>query len=180
MTADCLAGERRFGVVLIARGSEVGGGDQRVDVGTVAHIETATPFRDGRWALLVRGTHRIRITTWLPDDPYPQAVFEDLVDPPSTGIDDLVARAESSLRRTLALLSELGNASAMPQGLDLGKEADVRAWRLCALAPVNPVDRQQLLETADPTQRMTVLIDLCDAVASDVERLLSAGSSGQP
>ena len=26
---DCLAGDRRFGVVLIERGSEVGGGDQR-------------------------------------------------------------------------------------------------------------------------------------------------------
>jgi Lon protease-like protein len=145
----------------------------------MARIETAAPFPDGRWSLLVRGTHRIRITTWLPDDPYPQAEFEELVDRPSAGIEQLIAKAESSLRRTLALLSELGNASALPQNLDLGKDADVRGWRLCALAPVNPVDRQQLLETPDPLERMTLLVNLCDAVSSDVERLLATGSSGQ-
>ena len=39
LMADCLAGDGAFGVVLIARGSEVGGGDQRVDVGTVARID---------------------------------------------------------------------------------------------------------------------------------------------
>ncbi len=55
MVADCLAGDRRLGVVLIARGSEVGGGDQRVDVGTLASIETAEPAADGRWHLAVEG-----------------------------------------------------------------------------------------------------------------------------
>ena len=55
LTDDCLAGDGEFGVVLIARGSEVGGGDQRFGVGTVAHIEAASPFDDGRWALLAEG-----------------------------------------------------------------------------------------------------------------------------
>ena len=31
---DCLEGDRRFGVVLIERGSEVGGGDTRARLGT--------------------------------------------------------------------------------------------------------------------------------------------------
>ena len=38
LMAECLDGDGEFGVVLIARGSEVGGGDQRVDIGTVARI----------------------------------------------------------------------------------------------------------------------------------------------
>ena len=33
LTRDCLAGDSRFGVVLIERGAEVGGGDQRMAVG---------------------------------------------------------------------------------------------------------------------------------------------------
>ncbi len=33
---DCLAGDPRFGVVLIERGSEVGGGDQRSSRGRAA------------------------------------------------------------------------------------------------------------------------------------------------
>ena len=34
----CLEGDRRFGVVLIERGSEVGGGDVRCGVGTRAEV----------------------------------------------------------------------------------------------------------------------------------------------
>jgi hypothetical protein len=36
LTKDALAGDSRFGIVLIERGSEVGGGDQRMAVGTSA------------------------------------------------------------------------------------------------------------------------------------------------
>ncbi len=54
MLADCLSGDGTFGVVLISRGSEVGGGDQRVAVGTEARIEEASRFDDGRWAVIAR------------------------------------------------------------------------------------------------------------------------------
>ena len=57
MTRRCLDGDREFGVVLIERGSEVGGGDVRFGVGTIARIvqvaETARRrlrARDGRLA----------------------------------------------------------------------------------------------------------------------------------
>src|SRR3546814_13839840 len=73
---DCMAGDREFGVVLIERGSEVGGGDVRADVGTVARIAEASELPDGRWALIAVGDRRIRVTSWLPDDPYPRAEVE--------------------------------------------------------------------------------------------------------
>lgn len=41
LVTDCLAGDRRFGVVLIAAGREVGGGERRCDVG-VSHRSPAT------------------------------------------------------------------------------------------------------------------------------------------
>ncbi len=41
LTLECIEAEREFGVVLIARGSEVGGGDQRRSVGTLARIVQA-------------------------------------------------------------------------------------------------------------------------------------------
>ena len=52
LTNDVLAGDGEFGICLISRGSEVGGGDERVGVGTEAVIEAARPFDDGRWGLL--------------------------------------------------------------------------------------------------------------------------------
>ena len=49
LVADCLAGEQEFGVCLIERGFEVGGGDERTAVGTVAQIIDAKQFDDGRF-----------------------------------------------------------------------------------------------------------------------------------
>src|SRR5258707_10636188 len=72
----CLAGDGTFGVVLIERGSEVGGGDVRFDVGTRTRIHRAEQLDDGRWVLLTVGTERISVRRWLPDDPFPRAEIE--------------------------------------------------------------------------------------------------------
>ena len=53
MLRDCLAGDGRFGIVLIERGSEVGGGDQRSLLGTRGVITAGS--RVGRRALVRRG-----------------------------------------------------------------------------------------------------------------------------
>ena len=46
----CLDNEPEFGVALIERGSEVGGGDVRTQVGCVARIVEAAEMPDGRYA----------------------------------------------------------------------------------------------------------------------------------
>src|ERR1700689_5011400 len=73
----CLDADRRFGVVLIERGSEVGGGDQRARVGTQGVITRAAELSDGRWVLEVAGEVPVVIEEWLPDDPYPVALVSD-------------------------------------------------------------------------------------------------------
>ena len=84
MVDDVLVGEpREFGVVLIERGSEVGGGDVRSDIGTLARIVQAQPFPDGRWALATVGTRRIVVDEWQIDDPYPRAVVTPFEDEPA-------------------------------------------------------------------------------------------------
>ena len=64
----------------IERGSEVGGGDLRTTVGTVARIIEAVELDDGRWALGTVGVRRVRVARWLDDDPYPRAEVEDWPD----------------------------------------------------------------------------------------------------
>jgi hypothetical protein len=174
MVADCLAGDGEFGVVLISRGSEVGGGDVRVDVGTVASIDVAEPLTDGRWHLVVRGRRRIRVTRWLEDDPYPLAVVEDWV----TALHDAgetLGTAEAEVRRVRALASELGEAPAVPVGFSFGDTPDEVAWSLCASAPVNSFDRQRLLEAPGPDERLALLVDLVRAVGEDLHRILAGG-----
>ena len=57
MVRDVLAvdGPAEFGVVLIMRGTEVGGGDERADVACVARILDAEVSSDGRYGLLTGG-----------------------------------------------------------------------------------------------------------------------------
>jgi Lon protease-like protein len=184
MIAGCMEGSRSFGVVLIARGSEVGGGDERHDVGTLAHIEAAAASPDGRWALLVRGVRRIRVERWLDDDPFPRAVVAghpSIVAGDGT-TDDLVAgdtvtRARRSVARVHRLLSELGRPALSPTEIAAvgSEESDAATWRLCAMGPFTALDRQLLLEESDPVARLERLCALSDETAVDLERLLATG-----
>ena len=174
LVTDCLAGDGRLGIVLISRGSEVGGGDERYDMGTAARVEAAEPHADGRWHLVVGGLGPIRVMRWLDDRPYPSALVEDVACAPTEDGDELrVAHAE--LLRVRALLSELGQVPAVPAALSLGHSPDEMAWRLCALAPVNPFDRQRLLEARGPDDRLRLLLELLRAVGDDARRILAGG-----
>jgi Lon protease-like protein len=190
LTERCLAGDHEFGVVLIARGSEVGGGDERFDVGTVARIEAATRFDDGRFAVAARGTRRIAVRRWLGDDPFPLAEVEDLPGWPATGDDTPLGdgvvdgsrldAAAAAVRRARTLLSEMGSAApVVSEPADSSDEE--KLWRLCARAPVTPLDHQRLLVTDGPVERTELLTELCGAVALDLVRLLGGamGNGGR-
>ena len=83
LVADCLAmDDPAFGVVLIEAGREVGGGDARSDVGTLAHITEVADFGDGRYRLNCVMAERIRVVEWQPDSPYPRAAIEEWPDEP--------------------------------------------------------------------------------------------------
>src|SRR5690348_8061926 len=61
-----------FGVVLIERGQEVGGGDVRFDVGTIARISDLD-VTDNGVGLVGLGGQRFAVESWGDDDPFPQA-----------------------------------------------------------------------------------------------------------
>jgi len=156
----CLEHDGEFGVVLIERGREVGGGDVRTSLGTVARIVEAGRFDDGRWALTTVGVRRIIVRSWLPDDPYPRADVEDWDDPPAP--DDMaerVAPVVARLRRVLSLAAELGDR-VPPATLELADDPVVAAYQACALAPIGPVDRHELLGAPDPATRLARLDEL--------------------
>jgi len=147
MFRDLMDGDREFGVVQIARGSETGGGDVRHDVGTIARVLQAQELDDGRWVAVTVGTRRLRVLEWYPDDPYPQARVEELAeDGVDAGVrarrDDLLPR----VRRLLALRSELGDET-VPSTFDVADDDAVACWQLLVLSPLSGLDAQRLLET---------------------------------
>lgn len=162
LVQHCLDGEPEFGVVLIERGSEVGGGDTRFAVGTVARIVQVAQMPDGRSLLVTVGARRIRVRDWLPDDPYPRALvatIDDVTDDVPDGLVDDVRRA---LVRVVALRSELGIPSpagdaAEAASLAPSDDASRASFELAARAGLNPLDAQRLLETDPAHARLTTL-----------------------
>jgi Lon protease-like protein len=122
----------------------------RTAVGTVATILQAEELDDGRWVLGAVGTRRIRVTSWLPDDPYPRADVEDWPDEPvieaeaddelDTGYRDTV----TVLRRVLALKAELAEPAA-DATVELAPDPGVGSYQAAAVAPLGPADQYALL-----------------------------------
>jgi len=152
LVEDCLAADARFGVVLIERGSEVGGGDVRFDIGTVARILESAELPDGRIALATMGERRLRVRAWLPDDPYPRAEVEEL-DDPVAGAGELAARAPlvAAFDRVVELARELG--ASVPDDLTLADDPNRAAWEATAIAPIGPLDVLAILREDDPVAR---------------------------
>lgn len=175
MINNVLDGDQQFGVVLIERGSEVGGGDVRFDVGTVARLARIGALDDDRLFVVALGAGRFRVTHWLPDDPYPQADVVALDDPRGDGsLAGSVAENRKLLRRVLALASELGTTVGDVE-LDLPDDPVAASWELCSAAPLEQLDRQRLLETDDPTQRLAALQGLLDDTAATLQLRLERG-----
>jgi uncharacterized protein len=174
---QCLAGDARFGIVLIERGSEVGGGDARSMLGTRSVVTQAVELPDGRWVLEVEGEVPIAVEEWLPDDPYPVALVHEATSaPPAGDAAPLVVAAGQRVRRARALLAEQGGAPPLaPElALDGGGDPDRAAWQLCAAAPLNAYDAQRLLGADGAAERLRLLAHLMEELELDLHRMLRA------
>jgi Lon protease-like protein len=159
MMRDVLESDQEFGVVLIERGSEVGGGDVRFGVGTMAHIVQASELPDGRFALAAVGVQRFRVERWLPDDPYPRAEIVELVEPPvDARVHALIEPAVSALRTVHELASRLGEIGAQP-AIEVSPDPEQAAYEMAALASLGPLDAQRVLELPDTDARLRAITE---------------------
>jgi Lon protease-like protein len=178
---DCLEGDGSFGVVLIERGSEVGGGDVRTGVGTLARIVRAEELPDGRWVVMAVGVRRVRVEAWLADDPYPRAEVADWpddADDPAAAAEGAAALAEGGdvlalLRRAAALRAELGEPGPAPLDLRLSDDPAAASYQAVALAPLGPADRQSLLAAPSPAARVRGLRAALPGAIEVLEALLT-------
>jgi Lon protease-like protein len=177
LVAHCLEGEPEFGVVLIERGSEVGGGDARTAVGTVARIVEVRRFDDGRWAIGAVGTRRIRVEQWLPDDPFPRAEVEDWPEAPGEIAPERLAAVVHRFRRVLALASELG-MTVPPATVELADDAAVAVLQMTVATPLGPADRYDLLAAPGPVERLALLDELVGGQAELLEAQVAMGAPG--
>jgi len=148
-----------FGVALIERGQESGGGGTTFDVGTVAQItelEAAPDFI----AMMTQGDRRFAIVQWLDDEPHPRADVRYLDELEWTDdLQPLFDRADQVVRRALARASEFGDLP-WAATVELSDEPLAAAWQLAAIAPLEQLDQVQLLLSASMKQLLDTTIEL--------------------
>ena len=151
-----------FGIALIDRGHEVGGGDHRVDVATRVEILQQEQLDDGRWILVAAGVERLNILEWLTDDPYPRARtgVRERRDNGGGSLDDL----ERLLLETLALAVPDDSLSE----LSFSADPLTRLDQLSAVAPISTFDRQRVLEA----ETSALQIDALDRALRDRREVL--------
>ena len=157
--------EHEFGVVLIERGSEVGGGDVRFGVGTVARI-VSVEQAVGSIVLLATGAERFEVVRWLQDDPFPRAQVRELaaVELDASTRSELAA-AEAVVRATIARASEFVDLS-WPADIELSPELAQRLWQVAGIAPLNSLDQYALLRSRTASELLARLVE--DTQGADV------------
>ncbi|HET6735450.1 MAG TPA: LON peptidase substrate-binding domain-containing protein [Mycobacterium sp.] len=178
LVSDCLAAEDpAFGVVLIAAGREVGGGDTRSDVGALAHITECADFGVGRYRLRCVMGERIRVLEWQPDDPYPRATIEHWPDEPGAVDVDAIRDVED---RMIALFERIAAARGtevdgrdIVVGADASGDAAMWLYALASRLPMGQADRYAVLSAPTVAARLAALSDAVDTVTAMVEFQLS-------
>ncbi|HEX3621747.1 MAG TPA: LON peptidase substrate-binding domain-containing protein [Acidimicrobiales bacterium] len=177
LARHCVEGDGLLGVVLIERGSEVGGGDVRFGVATRGRIAEAVEFDDGRWLLAVAGQDRVRVRRWLSEDPYPRAEVTLCVDdplPPTAAVRR--PELDGLLGRVLALKAELGDDASDPAvAVRLAADTAVATWQAVGLAPLGPLDAQRVLGTDGTGERLDLVLSLLEEEASVLAQRLAGG-----
>lgn len=166
---DC--DDPEFGVVMIERGREVGGGDLRADVGVVARVVQSEEFPDGRWGLVAIATRRIRVEHWLPDDPYPKALVEHWPDSDTDITPDTVAALSSQLKRILVAAQQLAPKLRIKEPSINFDDPTYGAWQLTVAAQLGALDNQKLLLEAGWCQRSELALELFSQRADLLEAL---------
>jgi len=178
LVRHCVDSGQPFGVVLIARGREVGGGDARSDVGVLAGITEYANLGSDQYVLYCRTGERIRVCDWLPDDPYPRATVRTWPDEPGDPVTE--AQFLDVEDRVMALFERI----AAVRGVELPDrdvllgvaDTDDAGKRLCALAvriPIGAADRYAVLAAPSAADRLAALREAVEALTEVVEFQLS-------
>ncbi len=167
--------ERRFGVVAIRQGREVGADGVRAlhEVGCTASLRRVEPYEDGRYDLVTVGTDRFRLAGLDDSSPYLVGDVELLPDElgPAPGVPSLDAAVRTAFLDYLDALSTASGAEL--EAPDLPDDPLVLGHLVGAMTQLDLDERQGLLALPDGASRLRVELSLLRREAT-LLRVLSA------
>lgn len=167
--------EPEFGVVLIERGQEVGGGEQRFRFGTVARIMQLDAGEEF-FALVAEGGRRFEVVDWLDEDPHPQAEIRDLPDLEwDESLAPLREGAEQIVRRVLSKASEFTDG-IWSADVEFSDDPVAAAWQLAAVAPLGSIDQLSLLRSSTVRELLDGIIEFTTMAEETLTLAWTAGA----
>lgn len=165
LLADCLAGDRRFGLVPAGEGGRPTTGV----IGTIAEIRAAQPLAEGRSNIVVAGERRFMLRRYLEGEtPY----LMGLVDPFEDDAEDAdeANRHVAELRRLgdrcAEALSTLAESAGAPHW---AADAATLTFQIASLLETDLEFKQRFLGIRSAAHRAMLLLELLPRVAEDLE-----------
>ena len=163
MIAECLSGNRLFGVVYFEN-------KHLHKIGCTAHIEKVIKqYEDGRLDILTSGQKRFRILDIAEDKPYLESnieYFDDEITLDSLEMADLA-------RHGVKLLRQIEKITEISEGLERVKTLDLKviSFLLAGSHGLTLAEKQELLEIENTEARLTRSVDMLKS-AIDRAKLL--------
>ena len=174
LLADCLEGDRRFGIAYAAADPAAPDRDPAPEpgaVGCIAVIGATRALPDGRSNILTAGERRFVLLEWLARDvPYRVARVEEFDDEPfdAAEISTLAADVRDHFER---LVRALGMRPEGPVvSLDLPQDPALLSFRVAAALDLEPEAKCGLLELRSTSSRLRQLGSVLRTAARDAER----------
>ena len=148
LLSDVLAADRRFGILAIREGTEVGGEPAVFEVGTVAEVEEVEQYEDGRADVTTRGVERFRVVELLHDRPYLRAKVQPCTEERPENVVAGNGQLDADTAALRALLGPyLADLGAPPELLaHLPHDPAELSWLTAAALHVDVAEQQRLLE----------------------------------
>jgi uncharacterized protein len=164
MMTDALAGDRMIGMVLLRPGWEPDyeGRPPVYEVGCAGLITHAERLADGRYDIILQGLQKFRVAREEHDRPYRRAYVEVLDDAIAAGDRVAIHAARQRLESLIAPIIEgAGGDGAIPPSIPDVELVNALAQYL----PLEPVEKQALLERDGALARCQSLIELLEMKA---------------
>ncbi len=174
MFARVLDGERRFGVVAIVHGHEVGGPADHHPIGCVAEVQDVRRHPDGRLDVVARGERRFRIEGVTQTAPYIVADVATLSETAGDTATERIAPVGRLFHRYVTTLLETAGEHEVEQ-VGLPDDPVAASYLVAGALQVDLRDKQDLLAIASAADRLRAEIGLLRRELVLLERLGIAG-----
>jgi Lon protease-like protein len=175
MFARILRGERRFGVVAITRGLEVGAPAEYQPIGCVAELREVRPYPDGRLDVVAEGSSRFRIDGVVQSAPFIVATVSLLPEEVGQAAERHAAAVAALFRRYLETLLDLAGEEAT--SVTIPPDPLAASYLVAAGLQVDLADKQRLLAIGSAAERLEAEAELLRRELALLQRLQVAGPS---